>query len=353
MEVAEQQEDVTRFVELTHATPEQAAFYLEASGHQFDRAVQMFFGEPLQPPRSWIQAPFSACRVRLSCESTAAPSADTSHPATRRAEQHPASPSRRIRPHPPDVPPRPLAPATPRAAAPRPPQPPGLPPPLGAVLALPFTLLNAGFTLAFRVLNLGVSVATVVAGRLLPRPVMRALTGGRARGRASACSRGGSGQEAAGMQQLLHRLSSNSADTTLGCSHPRHVQHGAAPPRVRACRPAPCRTGPSLLTLLATLLATSCAAPPRGRCSACHPRRVAGTRPHGGSPGVHPRLPRALGRPARRCRRARRRRRPRRPAARPTLAGMRVAGGHGAGAGGGQVPDGLPALLPAPGVALI
>lgn len=195
MEVAEQQEDVTRFMELTHATPEQAAFYLEASGHQFDRAVQMFFGEP---PRSWIQAPFPACRVRLSCFRTAAPSADARRPATRHTEQHPASPSRRIRPHPPDVPPRPLAPATPRAAAPRPPQPPGLPPPLGAVLALPFTLLNAGFTLAFRVLNLGVSVATVVAGRLLPRPVMRALTGGRARVCASACSRGESSQEAPG-----------------------------------------------------------------------------------------------------------------------------------------------------------
>ena len=33
-------------LQLTHATPEQAAFYLEASGDNFNRAVTMFFGEP-------------------------------------------------------------------------------------------------------------------------------------------------------------------------------------------------------------------------------------------------------------------------------------------------------------------
>lgn len=41
---------VSRFVELTHTTPEQAVFYLEASGDNFERALQMYFGErPVVP----------------------------------------------------------------------------------------------------------------------------------------------------------------------------------------------------------------------------------------------------------------------------------------------------------------
>lgn len=45
------------------------------------------------------------------------------------------------------------------------------------VVALPLTILQTGFGLVFRMLNLGVSIVTVVARQVLPRPVMRALTG--------------------------------------------------------------------------------------------------------------------------------------------------------------------------------
>ncbi|GAB4818640.1 hypothetical protein N2152v2_005686 [Parachlorella kessleri] len=122
-------------LKLTHATPEQAAFYLEASGDNFNRAITMFF------------------------------------------EQHPASPTQRARPHPPDVPPRPRAPAIHARA----PQHGGggivLPAPVGAVLALPFTVITAGFGLVFRVINLSASVASIVLRQILPRPVFNALTG--------------------------------------------------------------------------------------------------------------------------------------------------------------------------------
>ena len=52
-----------------------------------------------------------------------------------------------------------------------------MPAPLGAVLALPFTVITAGFGLVFRVVNLGASVASIVLRQILPRPIFNALTG--------------------------------------------------------------------------------------------------------------------------------------------------------------------------------
>ena len=49
-------EAVASFVAVTHSSPEQAQFFLEASAGNFDRAVAMFFGETREVLQGDLQA---------------------------------------------------------------------------------------------------------------------------------------------------------------------------------------------------------------------------------------------------------------------------------------------------------
>lgn len=133
---------IARFMETTHASADQAQFFLEACGGNFERATNMFYEQT------------GGAR----------------------------------RPHPPDVPPRPQAPhelGAPPAGARAAQAYPGagrgaLPPPLaflGALLGAPFALLAAGVRLAGRAASFGATLLGAVARAVLPRRVFAALAG--------------------------------------------------------------------------------------------------------------------------------------------------------------------------------
>jgi hypothetical protein len=63
MDVEEQ--DVLRLAEMAECNVDQARFFLEASGGNFERAVAMFYGEPLQNTTQGSLLPLSNLSTRF------------------------------------------------------------------------------------------------------------------------------------------------------------------------------------------------------------------------------------------------------------------------------------------------
>ncbi|EFN56883.1 hypothetical protein CHLNCDRAFT_144534 [Chlorella variabilis] len=141
-------QELARFMEATHASFDQAQFFLEASGGNYERALSMFHEQ----------------------------SAGGAQRAT----------------HPPDVPPRPQAPAGSTGVRRRGAAPPAggaavdaynpgggaLPPPLqllNAVLGAPLVVVGGGVRLLVRALGFGARLGGAVARRVLPRRLSAAL----------------------------------------------------------------------------------------------------------------------------------------------------------------------------------
>jgi hypothetical protein len=60
-----EEEDVLRLAEMAECNVDQARFFLEASGGNFERAVAMFYGKPLQNTSQGSLLPFSNLSTRV------------------------------------------------------------------------------------------------------------------------------------------------------------------------------------------------------------------------------------------------------------------------------------------------
>jgi FAS-associated factor 2 len=179
-EMSHAEEDVARFVQLTGSSTDQAAFMLEATHGDFERAVQMYFGKCQATFLGcWLRAQSCTCLTGSHCcvvRMCVPPQAD-SHQAPPPPRQ-PAQDASQLRRRPQAAPAAGTAAAAAGAGqhAAGPAQPRrqrGLP----GLLGLPLKLLASGVHVMATVVQLTFGLAGTVGDKVLPASVMRAARG--------------------------------------------------------------------------------------------------------------------------------------------------------------------------------